>query len=150
MNRISTRIVLILGLALAVGLAVFVSPYASSSPDGLEKVAESKSFIDDGRLHALQESSPVPDYAFPGVSDPRLATALAGFTGTLLVAIAGVGIMTAPAAEIADARVSGLCNHALHGTGLAGNTASPVHRLDPRAKVVGFLRRHARSGHDAA
>jgi cobalt/nickel transport system permease protein len=35
--------------------------------------------------------------------------------------------------------VSALCNHALHGTGLAGNTASPVHRLDPRAKVVGLL-----------
>jgi cobalt/nickel transport system permease protein len=35
--------------------------------------------------------------------------------------------------------VSGLCNHALHGTGLTGNTASPVHRLDPRAKVVGLL-----------
>jgi cobalt/nickel transport system permease protein len=35
--------------------------------------------------------------------------------------------------------MSGLCNHALHGTGLAGNTASPVHRLDPRAKVVGLL-----------
>jgi cobalt/nickel transport system permease protein len=35
--------------------------------------------------------------------------------------------------------VSGLCNHALHGTGLAGSPASPVHRLDPRAKVVGFL-----------
>ncbi len=35
--------------------------------------------------------------------------------------------------------MSGLCNHALHGTGLAGNTASPVHRLDPRAKVIGLL-----------
>ena len=35
--------------------------------------------------------------------------------------------------------MSGLCNHALHGTGLAGNTASPVHRLDPRAKVVALL-----------
>jgi cobalt/nickel transport system permease protein len=35
--------------------------------------------------------------------------------------------------------VSGLCNHALHGTGLAGNTMSPVHRLDPRAKVVGLV-----------
>jgi cobalt/nickel transport system permease protein len=35
--------------------------------------------------------------------------------------------------------VSGLCNHALHGTGLTGNTGSPVHRLDPRAKVVGLL-----------
>jgi cobalt/nickel transport system permease protein len=35
--------------------------------------------------------------------------------------------------------MSGICNHALHGTGLSGNTASPVHRLDPRAKVVGLL-----------
>jgi cobalt/nickel transport system permease protein len=35
--------------------------------------------------------------------------------------------------------VSGLSNHALHGTGLAGSSTSPVHRLDPRAKVVGFL-----------
>ena len=35
--------------------------------------------------------------------------------------------------------MSGLCNNALHGTGLAGNTASPVHRLDPRAKVIGLL-----------
>lgn len=35
--------------------------------------------------------------------------------------------------------MSGLCNHALHGTGLAGNTSSAVHRLDPRAKVIGLL-----------
>jgi cobalt/nickel transport system permease protein len=35
--------------------------------------------------------------------------------------------------------VSGLCNHALELTGLAGNTASPVHRLDPRAKIVGLV-----------
>ena len=93
MNRISTRIFPILGLALAVGLAGIASPFASSSPDGLEKVAESESFLDNGRLHTLQESSPVPDYAFPGIEDPRLATALAGFVGTLIVALAGVAIM---------------------------------------------------------
>jgi hypothetical protein len=92
-NRISTRIFLIIGLAVAVGLAVFVSPYASSSPDGLEKVAETQNFLEDGRLHTLQESSPVPDYAFPGVDDPRLATALAGFVGTLMVALVGIAIM---------------------------------------------------------
>jgi hypothetical protein len=92
-NRISTRIFLIVGLAMAVGLAVFASPYVSSSPDGLEKVAETQSFLEDGRLHTLQESSPAPDYAFPGVDDPRLATALGGFAGTLMVALAGVAIM---------------------------------------------------------
>jgi cobalt/nickel transport system permease protein len=35
--------------------------------------------------------------------------------------------------------VSIACNHALELTGLAGNPASRVHRLDPRAKVIGFL-----------
>jgi cobalt/nickel transport system permease protein len=28
--------------------------------------------------------------------------------------------------------------HALHATGVAGDPASPIHRLDPRAKIVGF------------
>jgi cobalt/nickel transport system permease protein len=31
------------------------------------------------------------------------------------------------------------CNHSLELTGLAGNPASPVHRLDPRAKIVGMI-----------
>ena len=35
--------------------------------------------------------------------------------------------------------MSGLCNHSLELTGLAGNPASPVHRLDPRAKIVGLV-----------
>lgn len=90
--RLSTRVFLVLALALAVGLAVGVSPYASASPDGLEKVAETKGFLDDGTLHPIQEGSPIPDYALPGVSDPRLATGLAGFVGTLGVALLGVGI----------------------------------------------------------
>jgi cobalt/nickel transport system permease protein len=35
--------------------------------------------------------------------------------------------------------VGALCNHSLELTGLAGDTASPVHRLDPRAKIVGLV-----------
>jgi PDGLE domain len=79
------RIVTILALAVAIGLATAVSPFASASPDGLEKVAEDKAFLDRGGLAPVQESAPAPDYAFPGVDDPRLATGLAGFAGTLLV-----------------------------------------------------------------
>ena len=58
MSRIRLRLLVGLALAVAVALAAFASPYASSSPDGLEKVAETNGFLDDGRLHALQESSP--------------------------------------------------------------------------------------------
>ena len=82
----------ILGLAVAVGLATAASPYASSSPDGLDKVAAEKAFLERGELHAVQEESPVPDYAFPGVDDPRVATGLAGFVGTLVVFGLGYGI----------------------------------------------------------
>jgi hypothetical protein len=85
------RVVTILALAVAIGLATAVSPFASASPDGLEKVAEEKAFLEQGRLAPVQESSPAPDYAFPGIDDPRLATALAGFTGTLLVFGLGAG-----------------------------------------------------------
>ncbi len=35
--------------------------------------------------------------------------------------------------------MSGLCNHSLELTGLAGDPASPVHRLDPRAKILGLV-----------
>jgi PDGLE domain-containing protein len=83
----------ILALALAIGLATAVSPYASSSPDGLEKVAGDKAFLDQGRLHSIQAESPVPDYAVPGIDDPRVATGLAGFGGTLLVFGLGYGLV---------------------------------------------------------
>jgi PDGLE domain len=92
MKRIPTRMFIALAFALTVGIAVFASPYASSSPDGLEKVAATKGFLADGRLHSFQDRSPVPGYAFPGIDDPRIATALAGFVGTLLAALAGMAL----------------------------------------------------------
>ena len=85
---LSLRIFFVLALAVAVGLSVAASPFASASPDGLEKVAERKGFLDDVRPHSIQDDSPIPDYAFPGVDDPRVATGLAGFVGTIAVAIA--------------------------------------------------------------
>lgn len=80
-----TTVLVAVGLALAVGLATAVSPFASGSPDGLEKVAEDQGFLDRGGLHPVQEGSPIPDYAFPGIENEFLATGLAGFVGTLVV-----------------------------------------------------------------
>ena len=91
-RRTSIRIFTVLALAVAVGLATAVSPYASASPDGLEKVAQKKEFLDDGKLHSVQDESPIPDYAFPGVENERVATGLAGFFGTLGVFAIGFGI----------------------------------------------------------
>jgi hypothetical protein len=88
----STRVIVIVGLALAVGLATAISPFASSSPDGLQKVAENKAFLDDGRLQSAQEDSPIPGYAFPGIDNARVATGVAGFVGTLGVFALGYGL----------------------------------------------------------
>ena len=83
----------VLALAVAVALGTAFSPFASGSPDGLEKVAEEQGFLDRGRLAAVQEEAPAPDYAFPGVEDPRVATGLAGFAGTLGVFLLGAGVV---------------------------------------------------------
>jgi hypothetical protein len=92
MRKLPTGVFIAVALALAVGLATAVSPFASPNPDGLEKVAEEKQFLDEGKLHSLQEDSPIPDYAFPGVENERVATGLAGFVGTLGVFAIGWGI----------------------------------------------------------
>jgi PDGLE domain len=83
----------VLALAVAVALGTAFSPFASGSPDGLEKVAEEKGFLDEGRLASVQEGSPAPDYAFPGIDDARLATAAAGFVGTIGVFVLGAGVV---------------------------------------------------------
>jgi hypothetical protein len=91
-RRLSTRLFTVLALALAVGLATAVSPFASSSPDGLERVAADKAYLKEGRLHAVQQDAPIPDYAFPGVENERVATGLAGFAGALAVFALGGGL----------------------------------------------------------
>ena len=63
-----------------IGLAVLL-PFASTFPDGLEKVSE---YLE------IEESEPIwtglmPDYAFPGIENPYMATLLSGVIGVLLV-----------------------------------------------------------------
>src|SRR3954452_3826872 len=82
------RPVLVFGLAVAIGLAAAASPFASSSPDGLQRVATDHAFAGDGTDHG----GLVPGYAVAGVGDERVATGLAGFLGTLVVFGVGYGI----------------------------------------------------------
>jgi len=78
----------ILALALAIGLGTSASPFASSSPDGLNRVAADSGFAG----HAKASGGPIAGYAIPGVGDARVAKGLAGFAGTLLVFGVGIGI----------------------------------------------------------
>ncbi len=92
MRRLPTIAFVALALAVAVGLATAVSPFASSHPDGLERVAADTGFVQDGTLHRVQGGSPIPDYAFPGIGDARVATGVAGFVGTLGIFAVGAGL----------------------------------------------------------
>jgi cobalt/nickel transport system permease protein len=69
------------GLALAV--AAFVSPFASSLPDGLEHTAARLGFA--GRATASGAAS-LPDYVVPMLRSSGVAAALAGAVGTLVTA----------------------------------------------------------------
>lgn len=79
------------GLLLALLVGTFLSPFASSKPDGLERVAEDKGFLEKGEGKALV-SAPVPDYLLPGISNEKLATAGAGVLGTAAVFAAMYGL----------------------------------------------------------
>ena len=71
-------------------LLVALSPLASSSPDGLERVAEDKGFIDRADNAPFQV---IADYVFPGIENEALATILAGILGTVVIfgAVYGIG-----------------------------------------------------------
>lgn len=73
--------VLIGGAVIALALVV-LSPLASSNPDGLEWVAGQHGFME-----AAQDAlySIIPDYTMPGISDPALATIVAGSIGAAIV-----------------------------------------------------------------
>jgi len=75
---------IVIGLLIALILAFFISPLASSSPDGLEKVAEDKGFFEKSEVEPAVVS-PMPDYVWPGLKNERLATSFAGVLGTLAV-----------------------------------------------------------------
>jgi hypothetical protein len=70
------------GLVIALGLAIFVSPYACAWPDGLDKVAEKFGFA--GHAAKLIKTW-IPDYKMPGISSAGIATAIAGALGTLVM-----------------------------------------------------------------
>jgi len=73
---------ILVGLLIALIVGVFLSPFASPSPDGLERVAEDKGFIE----RAVESGLPaiIPDYAFPGIENEKLATSLAGLIGVIM------------------------------------------------------------------
>lgn len=76
----------LIGLGVALIIAAIISPFASSSPDGLERVAEDLGFLDAADPEAPAQKLPSANvfegYALRGVPAP-LATPIAGVVGVL-------------------------------------------------------------------
>lgn len=75
----------LIGIAAATLLAALLSPLASSSPDGLEKVAETQGFA--GKAVVLLETV-IPDYLMPGIKNEAAATILAALAGIAITFVA--------------------------------------------------------------
>lgn len=89
--RTNVKIFVVAGLLVGLALAVFVSPFASSSPDGLEKVAAEEGFDETAKDSAVADS-PLADYGVEGIDDDRAGTAVSGLVGVLLTFGLGLGI----------------------------------------------------------
>lgn len=90
----TNRRVLLTGLLVALLLAAVVSLYASSSPDGLQKVASDKGISQTAKDHDLADS-PFAGYGTKGVERSRLSTGLAGVAGVLITLALGTGLALA-------------------------------------------------------
>ena len=82
---------IVIGLAAALAIALFLSPVASSWPDGLDRVAKDLGFFEKGEgAEVLQ--APIPDYKIPGLDNEGFSTALSGTLGTLAMFGIGFGV----------------------------------------------------------
>ena len=84
-----TGLFILCGLVVALVLAAGVSRFASSEPDGLNRVAIDHGLDASERPHDL-ESGTFAGYGTKGVSDDGLGTGIAGFVGVIATfAVAG-------------------------------------------------------------
>jgi len=85
-KRSRNRAFVIAGLGVALLIAIFLSPFASQNPDGLDRVAQDLKFedkaIEDAPARKLPFFAVFDEYALRGVPE-SVATPLAGLVGTL-------------------------------------------------------------------
>lgn len=86
-SRTRNQAFVISGLGIALLIAVFLSPFASSNPDGLDRVAQEQGFDQKAAEEPLAYKLPFyqmfEEYQLRGVPE-QVATPAAGLIGTLV------------------------------------------------------------------
>lgn len=85
------RRIFLVGLLVTVIVAVVIAQFASSSPDGLEHVAEEQGIAANATDHDLADS-PLADYGENISDNGGLNTAVAGLLGVLITLGVGYGV----------------------------------------------------------
>jgi cobalt/nickel transport protein len=89
---VSTRRLVVIGLAVSALVAGVLSFYASGHPDGLTHVAQSLGFSGTARS-SVTSGSPLAGYSVAGVRDARLSGGLAGLLGLAVVGLVMTGLV---------------------------------------------------------
>ena len=84
---------LVSGFVVSLFLAGVVSFYASSDPDGLEKVAEDIGFLESAEDHTYADGA-LADYGVKGIENERASVGVAGVAGVIGTAIVGGALFT--------------------------------------------------------
>ena len=86
-SRTRNRAFVLIGLGTALLIAVFLSPFASQEPDGLDRVAQDQEFehraTEDAPAGKLPFANIFDEYAVKGVPE-TIETPIAGLSGTLV------------------------------------------------------------------
>jgi hypothetical protein len=91
MTKKSVWSIIFVGLTLSLIIAGFVSFYADSNPDGLERVAEDQGFIENAQESA-NANLVTADYGIAGVEDERMSVGLAGILGVVVMVVVAFGL----------------------------------------------------------
>jgi cobalt/nickel transport protein len=91
MEKVSNKKFYIGGLLVSLVLAGIVSFYASSHPDGLEKVADEIGFIETAKDPATAGSA-LADYGVAGVENERASVGVAGVIGVAATGAIATGL----------------------------------------------------------
>ena len=92
MTWVSTRMLVVAGIAVALLIAGVGSFYASSDPDGLTKVSQDQGFAASEKHHGTADG-PLAGYETRGVDNARLSGGMAGVVGSLVVLVLAGGIV---------------------------------------------------------